>query len=278
MPDIMVRLFLFFFGYATCSLLHITLPQVSWLSTGLTTPEIFMDTNSALHFSYGYEPCRVPGPLFRYLRTSVPQFDVSANYFVNPRIQVRCVHGTTCPFLCLKSNVPTNYFKFDMSTTVKPPSSDYVNLARVTLHATSRTPGSKFDVSTTVKPPSSDYVNLARVTLHATSSQPRPNPSPILRTPGSKFDVSTTVEPPSSDYVNLARVTLHATSRPFQVRRVFDVSTLLRAPSSDYVSLTGVPLDATLRAPSKSDVSTTVKPPSSDYVGLTGIPLDATSW
>ncbi|KAI5989973.1 hypothetical protein EDD15DRAFT_2198322 [Pisolithus albus] len=176
MPDIMVRLFLFFFGYATCSLLHITLPQVSWLSTGATTPEIFMDTNSALHVS-------------TYV---CPSFDVSANYF-----------------------------KFDVSTTVEPPSSDYMNLAGVTLHATSR---SKFDMSTV--------------------SQPRPNPSPILRTPGPKSDVPTTVEPPSSDYVGLAGVTLHATSR-----RYFE-----------------------------SDVSTTVEPPSSDYVGLTGIPLDATSW
>ncbi|KAI5994187.1 hypothetical protein EDD15DRAFT_2196248 [Pisolithus albus] len=220
MPDIMVRLFLFFFGYATCSLLHITLPQVLWLSTGVgilssdtqpqtaqdvlqtgslpgyrspsgrippsqtsplipvtlilflftgsTTPEIFMDTNSAPHFSYGYEPHRVPGPLFRYLRTSVPQFDVSANYFVNPRIQVRRVHGTTCPFLCLKSDVPTNYFKFDVSTTVEPPSSDYVNLARVTLHATSRR-YFESDVSTTVEPPSSDYVGLTGIPLDATS-------------------------------------------------------------------------------------------------------------
>ncbi|KAI5997453.1 hypothetical protein EDD15DRAFT_2194526 [Pisolithus albus] len=252
MPDIMVRLFLVFFGYATCSLLHITLPQVSWLSTGSTTPEIFMDTNSAPHFSYGYEPRRVPGPLFRYLRTSVPQFDVSANYFVNPRIQVRRVHGTTCPFLCLKSDVPTNYFKFDVSTTVEPSSSDYVNLARVSLHATSSSTCPRY------------YVPLPLTQVRRAEELLRVRRVHHCRAP--------------FDYVNLARVTLHATSRPFQVRRVFDVSTLLRAPSSDYVSLTGVPLDATSRAPSKSDVSTTVEPPSSDYVGLTGIPLDATLW
>ncbi|KAI5994819.1 hypothetical protein EDD15DRAFT_2195938 [Pisolithus albus] len=222
MPDIMVRLFLFFFGYATCSLLHITLPQVSWLSTGSTTPEIFMDTNSAPHFSYGYEPRRVPGPLFRYLRTSVPQFDVSANYFVNPRIQVRRVHHCQAPFLCLKSDVPTNYFKFDVSTTVEPSSSDYVNLAGVTLHATSSSTCPRyyvplpltqvrraeellrvrrvFDVSTLLRAPSSDYVSLTGVPLDATSRAP------------SKSDVSTTVEPPSSDYVGLTGIPLDATS------------------------------------------------------------------
>ncbi|KAI5987907.1 hypothetical protein EDD15DRAFT_2199339 [Pisolithus albus] len=83
-------------------------------------------------------------------------------------LQVRRVHGTTCPFLCLKSDVPTNYFEFDASTTVKPPSSDYVGLAGVPLDATSRAP-SKSDVSTTVEPPSSDYVGLTGVPLDATS-------------------------------------------------------------------------------------------------------------
>ncbi|KAI5988736.1 hypothetical protein EDD15DRAFT_2371072 [Pisolithus albus] len=59
--------------------------------------------------------------------------------------------------------------KFDVSTTVEPPSSDYVGLAGVTLDATSRAP-SKFDVSTTVEPPSSDYVPLVCVVLHSTLS------------------------------------------------------------------------------------------------------------
>ncbi|KAI5997459.1 hypothetical protein EDD15DRAFT_2194531 [Pisolithus albus] len=101
--------------------------------------------------------------------TNYPKSDLPTNYFKNPRIQVRHVHGTTCPFLCLKSDVPMNYFKFDVSTTVEPPSSDYVGLAGVTLDATSRAP-SKFDVSTTVEPPSSDYVPLVCVVLHSTLS------------------------------------------------------------------------------------------------------------
>ncbi|KAI5987906.1 hypothetical protein EDD15DRAFT_2199338 [Pisolithus albus] len=208
MPDIMVRLFLFFFGYATCSLLHITLPQVSWLSTGSTTPEIFMDTNSAPHFSYGYEPRRVPGP--------------SLVRRVSELLRVRRVHHCQAPFLCPKSDVPTNYFKFDVSTTVEPSSSDYVNLAGVTLHATSSSTCPRyyvplpltqvrraeellrvrrvFDVSTLLRAPSSDYVSLTGVPLDATSRAP------------SKSDVSTTVEPPSSDYVGLTGIPLDATS------------------------------------------------------------------
>ncbi|KAI5997452.1 hypothetical protein EDD15DRAFT_2194525 [Pisolithus albus] len=78
-------------------------------------------------------PCKSDVP------TNYPKSDVPTNYFKNPRIQVRRVHGTTCPFLCLKSDVPTNYFKFDVSTTVKPPSSDYVGLTGVPLDATSCT-------------------------------------------------------------------------------------------------------------------------------------------
>ncbi|KAI5999899.1 hypothetical protein EDD15DRAFT_2193411 [Pisolithus albus] len=140
----------------------------------------------------------------------------------NPRIQVRRVHHCQAPFLCLKSDVPTNYFKFDVSTTVEPSSSDYVNLARVTLHATSSSTCPQyyvplpltqvrraeellrvrrvFDVSTLLRAPSSDYVSLTGVPLDATSRAP------------SKSDVSTTVEPPSSDYVGLTGIPLDATS------------------------------------------------------------------
>ncbi|KAI6001289.1 hypothetical protein EDD15DRAFT_2192934 [Pisolithus albus] len=199
MPDIMVRLFLFFFGYATCSLLHITLPQVSWLSTGSTTPEIFMG----------------------YLRTSVPQFDVSANYFVNPRIQFRRVHHCQAPFLCLKSDAPTNYFKFNVSTTVEPSSSDYVNLARVTLHATSSSTCPRY------------YVPLPLTQVRRAEELLR-----VRRV----FDVSTLLRAPSSDYVSLTGVPLDATSR---APSKSDVSTTVKPPSSDYVGLTGIPLDAT---------------------------------
>ncbi|KAI6034681.1 hypothetical protein BKA83DRAFT_4121742 [Pisolithus microcarpus] len=55
-----------------------------------------------------------------------------------------------------------------MSTTVEPPSSDYVGLTGVPLDATSR----PFQVSRVhdCRAPSSDYVSLAGVTLDATSS------------------------------------------------------------------------------------------------------------
>ncbi|KAI6001290.1 hypothetical protein EDD15DRAFT_2192935 [Pisolithus albus] len=109
-------------------------------------------------------------------------------------LRVRRVHGTTCPFLCLKSDVPTNYFEFDVSTTVKPPSSDYVGLAGVPLDATSRAP-SKSDVSTTVEPPSSDYVGLTGVPLDATSC----STCPRLSTPIPRY------------YVPLVCVVLHST-------------------------------------------------------------------
>ncbi|KAI5984411.1 hypothetical protein EDD15DRAFT_2201269 [Pisolithus albus] len=218
MPDIMVRLFLVFFGYATCSLLHITLPQVSWLSTGSTTPEIFMDTNSAPHFSYGYEPRRVPGPLFRYLRTSVPQFDMSANYFVFDVSTVLRAPSSdsslTCRRTTLSSTCPRYYVPLPLTQVRRAEELlrvqrvhhcrapfDYVNLARVTLHATSRPFQVRrvFDVSTLLRAPSSDYVSLTGVPLDATSRAP------------SKSDVSTTVEPPSSDYVGLTGIPLDAT-------------------------------------------------------------------
>ncbi|KAI5997458.1 hypothetical protein EDD15DRAFT_2194530 [Pisolithus albus] len=192
MPDIMVHLFLFFFGYATCSLLHITLPQVLWLSTGATTPERFMDTNSAPHVS-------------TYV---CPSFDVSVNYF--------------------KSDVPTNYFKFDVSTTVEPPSSDYVNLAGVTLHATSSLTCPRY------------YVPLPLTQVRRADELHRACPSHV--TCHFEFDVSTLLRAPSSDYVSLAGVPLDATSR---APSKSDVSTTVEPPSSDYVGLTGIPLDAT---------------------------------
>ncbi|KAI5999916.1 hypothetical protein EDD15DRAFT_2193424 [Pisolithus albus] len=114
-------------------------------------------------------PCKSDVP------TNYPKSDLPTNYF--------------------KSDVPTNYFEFDVSTTVEPPSSDYVGLTGVPLDATSRTPGSKFDVSTTVEPPSSDYVGLTGVPLDATSC----STCPRLSTPIPRY------------YVPLVCVVLHST-------------------------------------------------------------------
>ncbi|KAI5998599.1 hypothetical protein EDD15DRAFT_2193970 [Pisolithus albus] len=73
-------------------------------------------------------------------------------------------------------------------------------------------------------------------------SQPRPNPSPILRTPGPKSDMPAVLRTPPPDSSPTCRRT---TSRTPGSK--FDVSTTVNPPSSDYVGLTGVPLDATSR-------------------------------
>ncbi|KAI5988779.1 hypothetical protein EDD15DRAFT_2198862 [Pisolithus albus] len=153
------------------------------------------------YLCYGYEP--------RHVSTYVcPSFDVSANYF--------------------KSDVPTNYFKFDVSTTVEPPSSDYVNLAGVTLHATSSSTCPRY------------YVPLPLTQVRRADELHRACPSHV--TCHFEFDVSTLLCAPCSDYVSLAGVPLDATSR---APSKSDVSTTVEPPSSDYVGLTGIPLDAT---------------------------------